>query len=100
MGDHAVLALVGAARRHHDHFALGLGQVAGLVHQGIVIGKECAEFIRAVGEGEEYVGNEAGLFLDGNDAVANVLGHVLQFGDRETADCDFIFLCHAFSFQW
>lgn len=56
--------------------ALGLGQVAGLVHQGIVIGKECAEFIRAVGEGEEYVGMD----FSWTAMMRRMFRHVLQSG--------------------
>ena len=69
MGDDAVLALVRAAGRDHDHLALGLGQVARLVHQRVVVGEERAELVRPVREDQEHVRDEAGLLLDGERAV-------------------------------
>ena len=86
MGDDAVLALVGARGGHHDHLALGLGQAAFLLHQRVVVGEEGAELVGPVREGEEHVGDEAGLLLHREDAAANVLGDVLQLRDRVTAD--------------
>ncbi len=73
MGDDAILALVGVAGRDHDHLALGLGQALRLVHQGIVIGEEGAELLRAMRQRQEDVGHEAGLLLHGEDALADVV---------------------------
>ena len=68
MGDDAILALVGVAGRHHDHLALGLGEIAGLVHQRVVIGEEGAELVGPTGEHQKDVRHEAGLLLNGQDA--------------------------------
>ena len=73
VGDDAVVAVVGGRSRDDDHFAFGLGQPAGTLHQRVVIGKEGAELVGAVGEGEEDVGNESRLLLDGADAAADVV---------------------------
>ena len=55
MRDHAIMALVGARGRHHDHLAFGLGQAAVLLHQRVVIGKEGAKLVGTVGQRQEDV---------------------------------------------
>ena len=52
MRDDAILALVGAARRHDDHLALGLRRLPGLSIRASVIGEEGAELVRPPGEHE------------------------------------------------
>ena len=84
VGDDAVLALVGVAGRHHDHLALGLGEVAGLVHQRVVIGEEGAELVGPVGEHQKDVRHEAGLLLHRQDARADVLRQVRRSPERES----------------
>ena len=70
--DHAILALIGARGRDHDHLALGLGEAAVLVHQRVVIGKEGAKFVRPVGQRQEHVRNESGLLLHREQAGADI----------------------------
>src|SRR6516162_934383 len=67
MRHNAILALVEVAGRDHDHLALGFGQIAGLVHQRIVVGEEGAELLRSVREHEEDIRNEARLLLNDQD---------------------------------
>ena len=86
MGDDAILALVGAAGRHHDHLALGLGQIAGLVHQGVVIGEEGAELVRAMGQHQEDIRHEAGFLLNREYARADILRQVGDLGNGKAAD--------------
>ena len=74
------------ARRHHDHLALGLGQIARLVHQRVVIGEERAELVRPMGEHQKHVGDEADFSWTARILVADVVGHVDDFRNRETAD--------------
>ena len=88
MRHHAVQAAVIGADRHHDHLLLGLGQAVGLaVHQRIVIGEEGAEFRRPMGQHEEHVGNETGLFLHGENPFEQVGRQRVEAGGQcETAD--------------
>jgi hypothetical protein len=51
--DHAVQAVVRAARRDHDHFLLALRQARRLQHQRVVVREERPELVRAVREREE-----------------------------------------------
>ncbi len=85
MRDHAIVALVGAGGRHHDHLALGLGQAAVLFHQRVVIGKERAEFVGPVGQRQEDVRHEAGLFLHREQAAADIVGQCVDGGYREAS---------------
>jgi hypothetical protein len=78
VGDHAILALVGGAGRHHDHLALGLGEPAFLLHQRVVIGEEGAELFRAIGQRQEHIRHEAGFFLHRQDTRADVLRQFFQ----------------------
>ena len=84
VGDHAVRAVVGPGRRHHDHFALGLGEAAFLVHQRVVEREERAELGRPPREHEKDVGHEAGLLLHLEDPRADVLRHLLERRDGVT----------------
>ena len=84
MRDHAVLALVGAGGRDHDHLALGLGQAAVLVHQRVVIGEERPKFIGAVGQRQEHVRDEAGFFLHREQAAADIVRQFVDGGGRES----------------
>ena len=83
--DHAVMALVGAGGRHHDHLALGLGQAAVLFHQRVVIGKEGAEFVGPIGQRQEDVRNEAGFLLHREDAGADIVRQLVDGGRLEIA---------------
>ena len=80
MGNHAVMALVGGGRRHHDHLALGLGQPAVLFHQRVMIGKEGAKFVRTISQRQEDVRDEAGFFLHREDPGADVLRQPVDGG--------------------
>ena len=80
MGDDAILALVDARGRDHDHLALGLAQAAGLLHQRVMIGEEGAELVRPARQREKDVGNEARLFLHRCDPLADVLGRSARSG--------------------
>src|SRR5699024_5355141 len=83
---HAVMAVVQAAGGDNDHFAFGLGQVAGLFHDGVVIGKKCPELIRAVCQHQKHVWNEAGLLVDGFNAFADIFWKGVKRADgRKTA---------------
>ncbi len=72
MRDHAVVALVGAACCDDDHLALGLGQAAIPLHQGIVISEERPKFVRPVCERQENVWDEAGFFLHRQNAGSDI----------------------------
>ena len=86
MGDDAILALVDARGRDHDHLALGLGQAARLLHQRVMIGEEGAELVRPARQREKDVRNEARLFLHHCDPLANVLRKIGKIGRRKSAD--------------
>ena len=86
MRDDAILALVEARGRYHDHLALGLRQIAGLVHQRVVIGEKGAELVGSVRQRQEHVRDEPRFLLHRENALANVVGHVGQGGNREAAD--------------
>jgi hypothetical protein len=80
----AILAMVDVGGRHHDHLALGLGEVAGLVHQSVVIGEEGPKLVGPAGKRQEHVRHEAGLLLNGQDPRADILRQVGNFGNRES----------------
>ena len=86
MGDDAVLAAVGIRRGDHDHFAFGLGQAAVPFHQRVVVGEEGAPLGGPVRQGKEDVGDEAGFFLDFEDARADVRGQVVELRYGVAAD--------------
>lgn len=87
MRDHAVQALVGGGSGHHDHLALALGQAAGFAqHQRVVVGEEGAALVGPMGQREEDVGHEAGLFLHGEDALADIPGDVRELGHGKAAN--------------
>jgi hypothetical protein len=67
------------------YLALRLAQPALLLHQGIVVGEEGAEFLGPAGEGKEHVRHEAGFLLHIQDAAADILRQVLQLRDRIAA---------------
>jgi hypothetical protein len=46
------VTLIQATRRNHDHFALGLGEIPRLVHERVVVGKEGAELVGTMRQGE------------------------------------------------
>ena len=81
--DHAIMTLIGAGGRDHDHLALGLGQAAVLVHQGIMIGKERPKFLGPIGQRQKHVRNEAGFLLHREDAAADILRQLVDGGRRE-----------------
>ena len=56
------------------------------IHQRGVEGEEGPELVRPAGEGEEHVRNEAGLLLDGEDLLADVVGQVVEGGHVEPRD--------------
>ena len=87
MRDHAILALVGARRRHHDHLALGLGEPAVLLHQRIMIGEEGAEFVGPIRQRQEHVRNEAGFLLHREEAGPDILRQAVDRRGGE-ALCD------------
>ena len=75
--DDAIQAIVRARRRDHDHLAVGLREPAAfLLHQRIVVREERAKFVRTMRERDEHVRDEAGLFLHGENARADVVGKV------------------------
>jgi hypothetical protein len=79
VGYDAVQAVVLCAGGHHDQLPVALAERGRLlVHQGVVIGEERAPFGRPPGQGEEDVGDEAGLLRDLLDTGPQVLGQVLQ----------------------
>ena len=80
MRDHAILALIGARGRDHDHLALGLGQAAVLVHQRVVIGEERAEFVGPVSQRQEHVRDEAGFLLHREQAGADIFRQLVDGG--------------------
>ncbi|GBH24089.1 hypothetical protein BvRS1_11380 [Burkholderia vietnamiensis] len=86
MRDHAILALVRAAGRDDDHLPFGLAEIAGLVHQCVVVREERAKLVRAMRERDEHVRDEARLLLNGGDACANVVGQIVERGHGEAAD--------------
>ena len=51
-----------------------------------MVREEGAELGRPVREGEEDVGDEAGLFLHQEDLLAHVVGQAFEGGDGEAAD--------------
>jgi hypothetical protein len=83
--DDAIMALVGAGGRDHDHLALGLGQTAVPFHQGVVIGKERAEFVGPISQRQEDVRNEAGFFLHREQAGADIFRQRRNGGRREAS---------------
>src|SRR5271163_671844 len=86
MGDNAILALVEARGRDHDHLALGLAQAAGLLHQRVMIGEEGAKLLRPARQRQKDIGNEARLFLHRGDPLANVRRELGKVGRRKSAD--------------
>jgi hypothetical protein len=86
MRDDAILALDQAAGGHNDHPALGLAEVAGLIHQRIMIGKERRELVGPMREHEEDVRNKAGLLLHGKNTRADVFRHLGKLRDGKAAD--------------
>ena len=84
MRDHAIVALVGARGRHHDHLALGLGQAAVLFHQRVVIGKERAKLVGTVGQRQEDVRNEAGFLLHRENPGPDVVRQLVDRGRRKS----------------
>jgi len=75
-----------SALRYHDHLALALAEAALLEHERIVVVEEGAELGRTVSEGQEDVGYESGLLLDGQDPRPDVLGQILEARDRKAGD--------------
>src|SRR6185369_4150979 len=92
--DHAVQAAVEPAGGHDDHFLLAFGEARLAQQQRVVIGEEGAELLRAVREGQEHVGHEAGLLLHGQDLLAHVFGQGFQRGRGEAADRCGVLLAH------
>ena len=86
MGDDAVLALIGIAGRHHDHLALGLGEIAGLVHQRVVIGEEGAKLVGPVSQHQKDVRHEAGFLLNRQDSRTDVLRQIRDLRNGKAAD--------------
>jgi len=84
--DHAILALIGVGRRHHDHFPLRLTQTALFPHERIVIGDKGPKLVGPVRQSQKNVGNETGFFLYFQNAVANVFGQFVERGDGIATD--------------
>jgi hypothetical protein len=79
VGHDAVQAVVLRAGGHHDQLPVALGERGCLlVHQRIVVGEERPPLGGPPGQGEEDVGDEAGLLRDFLDTGPQVLGHVLK----------------------
>ena len=83
--DEAVETIVGAGDGDDDHLALGLGEAGFAQHQRVVVGEERAELVGTVGERQEDVGDEPGLFLHLEHPRADVVGQVLEFRDGVAA---------------
>src|SRR5213083_3460234 len=84
--DDAVVAVIEARRRDHDHLALGLRQAAFLFEQRVVVGEERPEFIGPMRPREEDVGNEASLLVPRDDAAAELRRQRVELGNWKTAD--------------
>lgn len=79
MGHDAVQAVVLRAGGHHDQLPVALGERGCLlVHQRVVVGEERPPLGGPPGQGEEDVGDEAGLLRDFLDPGPQVLGYVLK----------------------
>jgi hypothetical protein len=80
LSHHAIQALVQRRRGDDDHLALALAEPALSQQQRVVVGDEGTPLGRPVREREENVGDEARLQLHLQDARAQIVGQVLQFG--------------------
>ena len=86
VGDHAVGAVVGAGRRDDHQLALGLRQRGLPLHERVVVVEERPQLRRPVAEGAEDVGDEPRALGDGADALAEVVGELVELDDGEAAD--------------
>jgi len=82
----AIEAIVGAGRGDDDHLALGLAQAGLAQHQRVVVGEKSPEFVGAMGERQENVRDETGLFLNLEYPRADVLGQFFELRHRIAAD--------------
>jgi hypothetical protein len=51
-----------------------------------VIGEKGPKLVGSMGQAQEDVGNETGLFLYRQNAVADIFGQIVERGDGITAD--------------
>jgi hypothetical protein len=72
------------AGRDDDHLALGLRQVAVILHQRVVVGEERTELFGPVCKHEKHVGNEAGLLLDSEEPATDIRRQILKRRRRVT----------------
>lgn len=82
VGNVAVVAVVGPADRHNDHFDLQSRQL-GMLDEGVVVLEERPEVRRSIPVGEEHVRGKPRSFGLVFDALAEVLGEVLLGRDRK-----------------
>ena len=84
VGDDAVEAAVDAAGGDDDHLLVALREARLAQQQRVVVREEGAELGRPVREGEEDVGDEAGLLLHLEDLGADVVGQAVERRARES----------------
>jgi hypothetical protein len=84
--DDAILALVDAGGRDHDHLPLGLRQAARLLHERVMVGEEGAELVGPARQRKEDVRHEAGLLLHRGDARGDVGRKLFERRRPEPAD--------------
>ena len=65
---HTILAIIGGAGHHDNHFPFGFTEPALFFHQGIMVSKKGPELVWPVGQHSEYIRDKAGLLLHSQNA--------------------------------
>src|SRR5690554_5419663 len=88
MSHHAVKTAIACTGGNHNHLFFSFGQGIRLaLHQRIVISEKSTKLIGSVCQHQKYVGHKAGLLLNGENSVTDILRQVVDIVRyRKTAE--------------